>query len=67
MSTTDDPKWTVVYNIPGDFVGTGWEFFKAKEAASRRYLELGALGWLGAMRPFQESDRQRMGAVHQRG
>ena len=53
------PNWTVLYNIAGDFVGTGWE------KAEKRYNELSLLpAYCPTKRPFHKNDIKHMGAIH---
>lgn len=59
------PKWTLLYNIDGKWVGTGWEFFDKEHEASDRYDELNKHGHCCTKRPFHEkTDRPHMGACH---
>ena len=58
------PKWTIHYNIPGEYVGTGWEFFLDEDDASKRYEELLAMGMVASKRPFHTWDAKHLGAAH---
>ena len=64
----DAPNWTVLYNIPGDYVGTGWEFFHEEKDGKAAYDKHRKLGNVPTLRPYFESvDREHMGAAHQVG
>lgn len=58
------PKWTVLYNIPGEYVGTGWEFFSSEEEADKRYTILKEHKYVPCKRKFYPSDIQHLGAAH---
>ncbi len=65
-SELEKPKWTVRYNIPGDWIGSGWEFFKTEKAAQTRFDELGKTDYCGTKRPYcHEVDRKHLGACHE--
>jgi len=68
MADIKKPKWTVLYNIDGKWIGTGWEFFDDYIIAKSRYAVLNSSeGYCATLRHFHEkTDRPHMGAVHQR-
>ncbi len=60
------PKWTVLYNIPGEWVGTGWEFFNAEADAAKCFARHRAAGNVPTKRPFYRAvDVLHLGAAHQ--
>jgi len=62
------PKWTVLYNIPNDWVGTGWEFYNTERAAEIAYNRHTTIGNYPCKRPFYlKCDRKHLGAAHQKG
>lgn len=65
---TEQPSWTVGYNIVSDesdqWIGTGWEFFDNESDAKQCYTRLNSTSHIAWKRPFHSQDAKHLGAVH---
>jgi len=58
------PKWTVITNLTGKWIGTSWEFFDEENEAEACYQKHLAIGNVPTKPYFNAVDSFHLGAVH---